>query len=57
MKTHMVPHSRIAESSDKFGAPLNTRTLLVNSMEKWRVILCVWNFDLGEVNIRQVLDR
>ena len=28
-------------------------TLLVNSMEKWRVMLCAGNSELGEVDIKR----
>ena len=30
----------------------NIKTLLVNSMEKWRVIICVVNSELQEVDIK-----
>ena len=39
----MVPHSWIKECLDLFGVAKNIRTLLVNSMEKWRVMLCAEN--------------
>ena len=39
----MVPHSWIKECLDLFGVAENIRTLLVNSMEKWRVMLCEGN--------------
>ena len=35
----MVPHSWIKECLDLFGAAENIKTLFVNSMEKWRVML------------------
>ena len=40
----MVPHSWIEECLDLFGVAENIKTLLVNSMEKWRVMLCAWEF-------------
>ena len=36
----MVPHSRIKQCLDLFGVAANINTLLVNSMKKWRVMLC-----------------
>ena len=33
----MVPHSWIKECLNLFGVAQDTTTLLVNSMEKWRV--------------------
>ena len=49
----MVPHSWIKECLELFGAAENIKTLLVNSMEKWRVMLCAGNSELGEVDIKQ----
>ena len=37
----MVPHLWIKECLDLFGVAENIKTLLVNSMEKWRVIFFV----------------
>ena len=48
----MALHSRIKECLDLFGVAENIKTLLVNSMEKWRVVLCVGNSELGEVDIK-----
>ena len=45
----IVPHSWIKEVLDLFGVAENIKTLLVNSMEKWRVLLCAGNLELGEV--------
>ena len=42
----MVPHSRIKECLDLFRVAENNKTLLVNSMKKWRVMLCAGNSDL-----------
>ena len=53
-KTYMVPHSWIIECLDLFGVAGNIKSLLVNSMEKWKVILCSRNSKLGEVEIRKV---
>ena len=48
----MVPYLWIKECLDLFGVAENIKTLLVNSMEKWRVILCAGNSELGEVDIK-----
>ena len=47
----MVPHSWIKECLQLFGVAENIKTLLVNCMEKWRVMLCARNSELGEVDI------
>ena len=44
----MVPHSRIIECLDLFGAAENIKSLLANSMEKWKVMRCSGNSELGE---------
>ena len=49
----MVPHSWIKECLELFGPAKNIKTLLVNSMEKWRVMFCAENWELGEVNIKR----
>ena len=49
----MVPHLWIKECLDLFRLAENFKTLLVNSMEKWRVIMCAGNSELGEVDITQ----
>ena len=36
-----------------FGVAENIKGLLVNSMEKWKVILCSGNSELGEVEIKR----
>ena len=36
-----------------FGVAENIKTLLVNSMEKWRVTSCGGNLELGEVDIKR----
>ena len=49
----MVPHSWIIECLDLFGVAENIKSLLVNSMEKWKVTLCSGNSELGEVEIKR----
>ena len=49
----MVPHWWIKECLDLSGVAGNIKTLLINSMEKWRVMLCVGNSELGEVDIKR----
>ena len=39
----MVPHSWIIECLDMFRVAENIKSLLVNSMEKWKVMLCSGN--------------
>ena len=48
----MVPHSQIIECLDLFGVAENIKSLLVNSMEKWKVMLRSANSELGEVEIK-----
>ena len=48
----MVPHLWIIECLDLFGVAENIKTLFVNSMEKWKVMLCSGNSELGEVEIK-----
>ena len=52
-KAYMVPHLQIKECLDLFGVAENIKTLLVNNMEKWRVMSCVGNSELGEIDIKQ----
>ena len=40
----------VKECLDMFGVAENIKTLLVNSTEKWRVMLCAGNSELGEVD-------
>ena len=47
----MVPHSEIIECLDLFGVAEDIKSLLLNSMEKWKVILCSGNPELVEVEI------
>ena len=49
----MVPHSWIIECLDLFGVAENIKSLLVNSMEKWKVMLCSGNSEFGEVEIKR----
>ena len=35
----IVPHSRIIERLDLFGVAENIKTLFVNGMEKWKLVL------------------
>ena len=49
----IVPHSWIIECLDLFGVAENIKSLLVNSMEKWEVMLCSGNSELGEVEIKR----
>ena len=49
----MVPHSWIIECLDLFGVAENIKSLLVNSMEKWKVMLCSGNSELSEVEIKR----
>ena len=48
----MVPLSWIKECLDFFGIAENFKTLLLNSLEKWRVVLRERNSELGEVDIK-----
>ena len=49
----MVPHSWIIECLDLFGVAENTKSLLANSIEKWEVMLCSGNSELGEAEIKR----
>ena len=48
----MVPHLWTKECLDLFGVAENIKTLLVNSMKKWRVIMCAGNSELRKKNIK-----
>ena len=39
----VVPHSCIKECLELFGVAEKIKTLLTNSMEKWRIMLCLGN--------------
>ena len=47
------PHSCIMECLDLFVVAENIESLLVNSMEKWKVMLCSGNSELGKVEIKR----
>ena len=49
----MVPHSWIIDCLDLFGVAEIIKGLLVNRMEKWKVMLCLENSELGEVEIKR----
>ena len=49
----MVSHSWIIECLDLFGAAENIKSLLVKSMDKWKVMLCSGNSELGKVEIKR----
>ena len=49
----MVPHSWIIECLYLFRVAENIKKLLVNIMEKWKVMLCSRNYELGEVAIKR----
>ena len=49
----MVLHSWIIECLDLFQVAENIKTLLVNSMEEWKVMLCSGNSVLGEAEIKR----
>ena len=48
----IVSNSWIIECLDLLGVAANIKSLLVNSMEKWKVTLCSENSELGEVEIK-----
>ena len=48
----MVPHSWTIKCLDFWGVAENIKSLLVDSMEKWKVMLCSGNSELGEVEIK-----
>ena len=49
----MAPHSWIIECLDLFGVAENIRDLVVNSMEKCKVMLCSGNSELSEAEIKR----
>ena len=51
----MVPHLWIIECLDLFGVAENIKSLLVNSLKKWKVMLFSGNSELGEVEIKQAI--
>ena len=51
----MVSHSWIIECFDLFRVAENINSLLVNTKEKWKVMLCSGNSELGEVEIKHAI--
>ena len=49
----IVPHSWIMECLNLFGVAENVKSLFVNGMEKWKVMLSSGNSELGEVEIKR----
>ena len=49
----MVSHSWIIKCLDLFGVAKNIKSSLVNSMEKWKVMLCSRSSELGENEIKR----
>ena len=49
----MVPHSWIIECLDLFEVAENIKSLLMISMEKWKVMLRSRNSELGEVKSKR----
>ena len=49
----MAPHSHTIECLDLFRVADNIKSLLVNSMEKWKVMLYSGNSELREVEIKR----
>ena len=49
----MVSHSWIIKCLYLFGVADNIKSLLVNSMENWKVMLCSGNSELGEAEIKR----
>ena len=49
----MVPHSWIMECLDLFRVAENIKSLLVNSMEKWKLMQYSGNSELGKVEIKR----
>ena len=49
----MVLHSWIIECLDLFGVAENIKSLLVNSMEKLKVMLCLANSEFGKGEIKR----
>ena len=49
----MVPHLWNIECLDLFRVAENIKSLLVNGMEKSKVMLCSVNSELGEVEVKR----
>ena len=50
---YMIPHLWVIECLDLFGVAENIKSLLVDSIKKWKVMLCSGNSELGEVEIKR----
>ena len=48
----MVPYLWIKECLELFWVAENIKTLLINSTENWRVMLCAGSSELGEADIK-----
>ena len=48
----MVPHSWIIECVDLLGVAENIKSLLVKSVEKWKVMLCSGNSESSKVELK-----
>ena len=48
----MVPYSWITQCLNLFEVAENIKSLLVNSMENWKVMLCSGSSELGEVELK-----
>ena len=53
----MAPHLWIIGCLDLFRLAENIKTLLVNSMEKLKIMLCSGNYELGEVEIKRGISQ
>ena len=51
----MISHSWIIECLDLLRVVENIKSLLVNCIEKWKVMLCSANSELGEVEIQSCI--
>ena len=51
----MVLHLWIIECLALFGVAENIKSLLVNSMKTWNIMLCLGNSELGKIEIKQVI--
>ena len=53
----MVPHSWMIKCLDLFGIAEHIKSLLVNSIEKCKVMPCSGNSELGEVEIKRGISQ
>ena len=49
----MIPHSWIIECLDLIGVAENIKSSLANNIERWKLMLCSGNSELGEVEIKR----